>query len=119
MRRSATTVLFIAAAVLLAACGSTDLKSLGVSALESTVEQELSPTQVRWQGIPASEGSYRNSSIPQGLAGEYEVCVFWRDSFQSGAAWGYVLVASDRSTYILELAIDWDDGSETTLIDRW
>ena len=112
-------LLGIASLLLLSACGGTDLKTVGVSALESRVEQELSPTRVRWQGIPASSGGYRNSSIPQDMADEYEACVFWRDSFQSGAAWGWILVAEDKSTYILELAIDWDDGSETTLIDRW
>ena len=119
MRRLAIVSLVLAVLLLLSACGGTDLKSVGVSALESRIEQELSPTRIRWQGIPASDGGYRNSSIPQGLKDSYEVCVFWRDSFQNGSAWGWVLVASDKSTYILELAIDWDDGSSTTVVDRW
>ena len=119
MRRLSIAVLLIAAGILLAACGGTDLKSIGVSTLESRAKEELLPTRVRWQGIPASAAGYRNSYIPQAMADEYEACASWRDSFQSGAAWGYVLVAADKSTYILELAIDWDDGSETTLIDRW
>jgi len=120
MLRLASVVLLIASiAVLLVACGGTSLRSVGVAALKDRVEHELSHARVRRHGIPASVGGYRNSSIPQEMADEYEVCVFWRDNFNDGAAWGWVLVADDCSTYILELGIDWADGTSTSIIDRW
>jgi hypothetical protein len=120
MRKQTAAIAFITVALLLlSACGGVNLKSVDVNALKSRVEQEFAPTKIRWERVPASQGGYRNSSIPQWARDSYEACVFWRDNFQSGSAWGWVLVSNDRSTYILELGYEGAYGHETMIVDRW
>ena len=119
MRKQTVAIAFITVALLLlSACGGVNLKSVGVNTLKSRVEQEFAPTKIHWEGAPVSQGGYRNSSIPQWAENKYEACVFWRDNFQSGFAWGYVLVGNDRSTYILELGYEGQYGQETMIVDR-
>ena len=76
-----------------------------------------------------SPGTIVDERLPRWAQGRYAVCVHWEDPYEirgisgpmkKGMLHGWVLIAEDLSTHILELSIVSDEtGERSMMLDRW